>query len=176
LLTDELSIRKSSEDDIASIEALYPAAFPDEDLLPVVRSLLRDPVVAMSLVATIDARIVGHVIFTRCSVVGDSANVSLLAPLAVAPARHGQGVGTAIVRAGFSELESAGVDRVFVLGDPDYYGRFGFLPDSQVEAPYPLPAEWGGAWQSRELGVGGTPCSGKLFVPPQWQERSLWAP
>lgn len=175
-MTNEVDIRKSSEDDIVTIETIYPAAFPDEDLLPVVRSLLQDPAVAMSLVATIDAQVVGHVIFTQCSVAGHSGKVSLLAPLAVAPARHGQGIGTAIVLAGFNELESAGVSRVFVLGDPAYYGRFGFLPDSVVEPPYDLPAEWAGAWQSRELGASGTPCSGKLVVPPQWQERALWAP
>ena len=175
-MSDELSIRRSSEDDIVAIEAIYPAAFPDEDLLPVVRSLLHGPVAALSLVATIDAQIVGHVIFTQCSVVGDSTDVALLAPLAVAPSRHRQGIGTAIVRAGLSELESAGVGRVFVLGDPAYYERFGFLSDSQVEPPYPLPAEWDGAWQSRGVGNEGRPCSGKLSVPLQWQERSLWLP
>jgi len=141
-----------------------------------VQDLLNDSAVTTSLVGTIDAQIVGHVIFTQCNVAGNPVNVSLLGPLVVAPAWHRQGIGSAIIWAGFSELERAGVGRVFVLGDPAYYGRFGFQPESLVEPPYPLPPAWGGAWQSRGLGEATTPCSGKLSVPPQWLQPALWAP
>jgi putative acetyltransferase len=175
-MSNKLDIRKSRREEIPAIESLYPEAFPDENLIPLVRDLLNDSVVAMSLVGTIDTHIVGHAIFTRCKVVGDSVNATLLGPLVVAPAWHRQGFGTAIVRAGFRELESAGVGRVFVLGDPAYYGRLGFLPDSLVAPPYPLPPEWDDAWQSRGLGEVTTSCSGKLAVPPQWLQPSLWAP
>ena len=85
-ILDELQIRESRPDDSAAIESLYLRAFPDENLLPLVRDLLSDSVVAISLVAAIDTRIVGHVIFTTCGVVGNSVNASLLGPLAVAPA------------------------------------------------------------------------------------------
>jgi putative acetyltransferase len=175
-MSNKLEIRESRREEIAAIELLYPEAFPDENLIPLVRDLLNDSVVAMSLVGTIDTQIVGHAIFTQCNVVGDSVNASLLGPLAVAPAWHGQGIGSAIVQAGFRKMESAGVGRVFVLGDPAYYGRLGFLPDSFVEPPFPLPPEWDSAWQSRGLGEVTTPCSGKLSVPPHWLQPFLWAP
>jgi len=175
-MSSKLEIRESKLEDEVSIESIYPEAFPDEDLIPLVRDLLNDSAVAMSLVGTIDTQIVGHAIFTKCNVVGDSVNATLLGPLAVAPVWHRQGIGSAIVRAGFRELESAGAGRVYVLGDPAYYRRFGFLPDSLVEPPFPLPPVWDGAWQSRGLGETKTSCSGKLSVPPQWLKRSLWAP
>ena len=175
-MSDKLEIRESRREELVAIESLYPEAFPDEDLIPLVRDLLNDAVVAMSLVGTIDTQIVGHVIFTRCSVVGDSINAFLLGPLVVAPAWHRQGIGSAIVQAGFRQLENAGVGRVYVLGDPAYYERLGFLPDSLVEPPFPLPSDWDGAWQSRSLGETTTPCTGKLSVPRQWLQPSLWSP
>jgi len=175
-MLEKLQIRESRRDDLAAIESLYPEAFPDENLLPLVHDLLNDPIVAISLVGTIDTRIVGHAIFTKCGVVGNSVNAALLGPLAVAPAWQRQGIGSAIVRAGFRRLEDADVNRVYVLGDPAYYRRLGFLPESLVEPPYPLPAEWDGAWQSQNLGETTTPCAGKLSVPPQWLQPALWAP
>jgi putative acetyltransferase len=175
-MLDKLQIRESRPDDSAAIESLYPDAFPDEDLLPLVRDLLNDVVVAISLVGTIDARIAGHVIFTRCGVVGSNVDAALLGPLAVAPAWQRQGIGGAIVHAGLRWLEDTDVNLVLVLGDPAYYGRLGFLPESVVEPPFPLPPQWDGAWQSQYLGQPTTPCSGKLSVPTQWLQPGLWAP
>ena len=175
-MLDELEIRESVQADAAVTESLYPEAFPDEDLLPVVRDLLNDAAVAISLVGTIDRQIVGHAIFTKCGVVGNSANAALLGPLAVPPAWQRQGIGSAIVRAGLRRLEDADVNWVYVLGDPAYYGRLGFLPESLVEPPFPLPAEWDGAWQSQDLGETTTLCVGKLSVPPQWLQPTLWTP
>ena len=175
-MSEKLEIRESRRDDSAAIESLYPEAFPDENLLPLVRSLLNDAVVAISLVGTIDTRTVGHAIFTRCGVVGNSVSAALLGPLAVAPAWQRQGVGSAIVRAGLRRLEDADVNLVCVLGDPAYYRRLGFLPESLVEPPFPLPAEWDGAWQSQILGETMTSCAGKLSVPPHWRQPALWAP
>ena len=175
-MLEKLEIRESNRDDLVAIESLYPEAFPDEDLLPLVRGLLIDAVTAISFVATIERRVVGHAIFTRCGVSGQSVDVALLGPLAVAPAWQRQGIGSAIVRAGLRRLEDAGVIRLYVLGDPDYYGRLGFLPESLVEPPFSLPAEWVGAWQSQCLGEAATACAGKLSVPPQWRQPALWAP
>jgi putative acetyltransferase len=171
-----LDVRESTRDDIAAIESLYPEAFPDEDLLPLVRDLLGDTVVAMSLVGTIDTRVVGHAIFKKCGVVGSSVDASLLGPLAVAPLWRRQGIGRAIVHAGLRRLPGSGVNRVFLLGDPAYYGHRGFLPDYLVEPPLPLPAEWNRAWQSQRLSETATPCEGMLSVLQQWLRPALWAP
>ena len=173
---DNLGIRESGQADIAAIEALYPEAFPDEDLVPLVRDLLRDPEVAVSLVGAIDRRLVAHVVFTKCGVGESGIKASLLGPLAVAPAWQRQGIGSAIVRAGLRRLESSGVNLVCVLGDPAYYSRLGFAPETLVEPPFRLPDEWQGAWQSRYLGDTVRSCAGKLAVPSQWLQPSLWAP
>ena len=175
-MSNPIEIRESVEGDAGAIESLYPEAFPDENLLPLVRDLLRDAAVTTSFVGVVDSRIVGHAIFTKCGVVGSDVSTSLLGPLAVAPAWQRQGVGSAIVRAGLRRLEDMGVSLVFVLGDPAYYERLGFRPEPLVEPPFRLPAEYDGAWQSQSVGETMAPCSGRLSVPRQWLQPALWAP
>lgn len=167
------TIRESRPEDWAAIEGFYPAAFPDEDLLPLAATLFETPEV-LSLVALSGGRVAGHVMFTRCGIEGAPEVVSLLGPLAVAPEAQGQGIGGALVRAGLTRLEADGVVRVFVLGDPDYYRRFGFEPDADVATPCPIPEEWCPAWQS--LGLGGAAAlKGRLAVPAPWRDPALWA-
>ncbi len=170
------SIRESQPGDLTAIESFYPDAFPEEDLIPLVRELLADPAVALSLVADVNGQAVGHVIFTQCGVSGSTVNAALLGPLAVAPAHQGKGIGSAIVQEGLRHQRDAGVELVCVLGDPAYYGRFGFIRESSVAPPYPLPTEWDSAWQSQTLVDNAPSCSGKLSVPPQWQKPALWLP
>ena len=175
-MSDSFEIRESVSADRPAIESLYPEAFPDEDLLPLVRDLVPDTEVATSLVAVAAPGVIGHVIFTACGVVGSDVGAALLAPLAVARAWQRQGVGSAIVRAGLRRLEDSGVAVVCVLGDPAYYGRLGFARERLIEPPYPLPPEWDGAWQSRYLGAATASCAGRLSVPRQWRQPALWAP
>ena len=86
-MSDRLEIRESVQGDSGAIELLYPEAFPDENLLPLVRDLLRDAAVTTSLVGAVDSRIVGHAIFTKCGVVGNSGHAALLGPLAICQRR-----------------------------------------------------------------------------------------
>lgn len=173
---DGVEIREGAPGDRAAIEALYPAAFPDEDLLPLVRALLDRAPGVLSLVAVVGQSVAGHGLFTPCGVAGSGERIALLGPLAVAPARQGQGVGSAIVRAGIARLERAGLGHVCVLGDPAYYARFGFAPETRLAPPYPLPEDWRGAWQSLPLGQAGPPRRGRLRVPEPWRRPALWAP
>jgi putative acetyltransferase len=173
---ERIEIRESLPSDIASIEKLYPDAFPDEDLLPLVRELLQETPIALSIVGIIGTSLVGHVIFTTCGIAGYTDKVALLGPLAVVTAWQRQGFGSAIVRAGLQQLENTGVIQVYVLGDPTYYGRLGFVPEVGVTPPYPLPEEWRGAWQSIKLRSAEPPARGKLSVPQPWLQPALWAP
>lgn len=175
-MTKHLEIRASAPDDLGAIESLYPQAFPDEDLLPLVRSLLPDTTVTTSLVGEIHSRVVGHVILTNCGVTGNHARAALLGPLAVTPARQGRGIGSALVRAGLRQLKDRDVQFVCVLGDPAFYGRLGFLPEFSIRPPFRLPAEYDGAWQSQELSDMPAEYSGDLSVPEQWLQKSLWVP
>lgn len=171
-----MEIRESRSEDILALEALYPAAFPDEDLVPIVRELVSGPWPILSLVAIADTTTVGHILFTSCTVAQHSGHVALLAPLAVTPEMQRQGVGRTLVTEGLERLRRDGVERVYVLGDPAYYQRFGFSAESNVAPPYPLPDEWRGAWQSLELVDRGSMIQGSLLVPEPWRRPALWAP
>ena len=171
-----VQIRQSTTADRPAIETLYPAAFPEEDLLPLVHALLGDPAHTVSLVAESDAGIVGNVIFTFGSEVDSGTRIALLAPLAVAPTVHGQGLGSMLVRAGLAGVQESGAALVCVLGDPNYYGRFGFEPERGVQPPYALPTEWQDAWQSTSALSGSASISGTLSLPDYWLRPELWLP
>ena len=171
-----LTRRNSGPSDWPDIESVYAGAFPDEDLLPVVRELLEVPEIATSLVAEIESRAVGHVMFSTCAIEGTEIEVSLLAPLAVAPEWHGQGIGSDLVRYGLRRLSDEGVHLVCVLGDPAFYGRLGFEPERSIRPPYPLPDEWADAWQSVGNIDPSTPQTGTIRVPAPWQKPEYWAP
>ncbi|MDP2118973.1 MAG: N-acetyltransferase [Hoeflea sp.] len=177
----EIEIRESRPEDLAALEALYPAAFPDEDLLPVVRALLAsEPGILspgiLSLVASVDDELTGHVLFTPCGLSGSPARLAMLAPLAVAPQWQRRGIGKALIRDGLDRLEQAGVAHVYVLGDPAYYRHSGFRPETAIAPPYPLPEEWRGAWQSVSLGGAPKPPAGTLTVMEVWMQPALWGP
>ncbi len=170
----DVLIRPSAPADQAAVAQLYRAAFPAEDLLPVVADLQAAGDGVLSLVVVIDGAVVAHAAFTACAVAGTDRRVALLAPLAVAPDRQRQGIGRAVVGDGLARLKQAGVVCVLVLGDPAYYGRLGFRAETSIRPPYPLPDAWAGAWQSVGLDQDGCATAGRLIVPPMWQRPSLW--
>jgi len=175
-MTSEIKVCRSLPADLTSLEKLYADAFPDEELMSLVRALLREEPNVLSLVAVADRTLVGHVVFTMCRIAGRTDELALLGPLAVIPNRQRQGIGSALVREGLERLKSGGAAQVHVLGDPTYYGRFGFEPDEEVVPPYPLPREWRGAWQVLSLRDDVPPLRGTLSVPQPWQQPALWAP
>jgi len=66
------------------------------------------------------------------------------------------------------------VVKIFALGDPAYYGRLGFVPETRVGPPYTLPEKWRGAWQSLSLQPTGHALERTLDVPKPWREPALW--
>ncbi|MGB5830980.1 MAG: hypothetical protein WBG92_03200 [Thiohalocapsa sp.] len=79
-LTSPISISNSGPEDWAALASLYRQAFPEEDLLPLVRSLLHEVSGVLSLLATLDATVVGHGLFTPCDIVGRTGKAALLGP------------------------------------------------------------------------------------------------
>jgi predicted N-acetyltransferase YhbS len=135
----------------------------------------------LSLVATVDKSIVGHILFSKVRVKQSGRDVSaaLLAPLAVHPDFQSQRIGGQLVTEGLRQLSESGVDLVFVLGHPGYYPRFGFSEAGikGFEAPYPIPQKNAGAWMVQELhwGVigrssGRVVCADALDDPKFWRE------
>jgi putative acetyltransferase len=105
---------------------------------------LRGVTGAISLVATIDARVVGHIFFTPVQVgVGPTVPAVGLAPMAVLPEFQRQGIGSQLVRAGLDACRSQEHGVVVVVGHPTFYPRFGFVPASTVglECEYDVPPE-----------------------------------
>jgi putative acetyltransferase len=170
-----MEIRPFLSSDQAGLVALYDRAFPDEDLMPVVTALHDGADTVLSLIAEREADVIGHILFSFARV--EETPVALLAPLGVAPSLQRQGIGTALVQAGFERAAKAGVQAVYVLGDPGYYQRFGFGAERPVASPYALPTEWQDAWQSRQLGnANPTALAGPLHLPSPWLDPKLWLP
>lgn len=171
---DAISLRDMDAGDLGAVAALHRAAFPDEDLVPLVKALAGDPA-ARGFVALAGAALAGHVMFARCALPGTPHRPVLLGPLAVDPERVRAGIGGQLVRHGLEEMAREGADIALVLGDPAYYGRFGFKAEEEIDMPYPLPPDWAGAWQSLPLGPPGSAPRGTLAVPPPWQAPALWS-
>ncbi|WP_067433446.1 GNAT family N-acetyltransferase [Nocardioides jensenii] len=117
----------------------------------------------LSLIACADGQVVGHVVCTRAHV--DGVRALGLGPLSVRPNRQGEGIGGALVRAVLDQAAEAGESLVALLGDPAYYGRFGFVPARQVGVESPDPA-WGDFFQARSLGSGDTPTGRFDYAAP----------
>ncbi len=169
-------IRQSTPEEAAEIVGIYPAIFPEEDLQPLVRDLLDEGEAVLSLVAVAGDAIIGHVVLTLCTVEGNTDQVGLLGPLGTLPDSQGQGIGRALIQAGFEALKQRGISKVCVLGDPNFYSRYGFETEKNIKPPYDLPAEWDGAWQSVLLDDNATPVTGTLTPLRPWQNKALWLP
>lgn len=170
----DLVIRCSASADNAAILALYPWAFPGEDLSPLVDALLAQPQGVLSLVAEQGSDIIGHIAFTFCQLDDMALKPALLGPLAVTPSWQRKGVGTALIRAGLDRVHATGRDITLVLGDPAYYARHGFAREIDINPPYDLAPQWGGAWQS--IRTNDARARGRLAVPDIWAKPALWQP
>ncbi|HEY0505920.1 MAG TPA: N-acetyltransferase [Lysobacter sp.] len=138
-------IRTESQDDHAAIRDLLRAAFADAPgggavETHIVDALRDDDALSLSLVADIDGRIAGVAVFSPVSIGDGASNWHGLGPVAVSPHDQRHGVGSALIRAGLAELADTGAAGCVVLGEPAYYGRFGFRAEPRLrhaDAPAP---------------------------------------
>jgi len=121
------TIRPEISIDRAAIHALHRAAFGGEGEAKLVDALRTDGAVVLSLVAEEGANIVGHVLYSRLTLDPPSNGALSLAPVAVAPVRQKRGIGSRLIEEAHRMLAASGEKIVFVLGDPAFYGRFGFF-------------------------------------------------
>ncbi|KAA3614328.1 MAG: N-acetyltransferase [Planctomycetota bacterium] len=159
----EFQIRESLESDSKAIRSVVLAAFgPEEgeEIADLVAELDLDPTAEprLSLVATNEETIIGHILFTAVKIEADPNQTpcSILAPLAIHPEYQKQGVGGLLIHEGLKQLQESGVDLVFVLGHPSYYPKFGFTPSGYrgLDAPYPILPKNAEAWMVQELRPG----------------------
>jgi putative acetyltransferase len=122
-------VRAETPADVASIRDIVRAAFAGEQEADLVDDLRRDGDLLLSMVAEDADQLVGHIGFSRVWISHQAQRAPgvSLAPLSVAPEHRRRGIGAALVKAGHAQLRAAGERVVFVLGDPGYYGRFGYV-------------------------------------------------
>lgn len=159
----ELLLRSETPADREAILALTAEAFavsPVNGLPvegePVEVKLLRELFDAdeylpdFSIVAELDGEVVGHVISTR-GWVGES-NLLGLGPIGVTPRLQRQGIGSALMAETIARANAAGESGIVLLGSPEYYPRFGFVPASTLGVSAP-DASWGEHFQLLPLAL-----------------------
>ncbi len=143
-------IRAATAMDVGAIRRIHLGAFPTPAEADLVEQLVRDRDAELSLVAVDGDAIIGHILFSRMRAEGDGLPLRALglAPVAVTSDRQGEGIGSALIEACLRKAELAGADIIFVLGEPEYYGRFGF----RRETAEPFASPYAGPYfQARSL-------------------------
>ena len=138
------TIRPEDTADHAAIHALTAKAFagqPHSDgNEPRIVDELRDSGdLVLSLVAEDAERIVGHIAFSPVTIRDGSERWFALGPVSVMPDLQRTGIGNALILRGIARMRQDGANGIVLLGDPDYYGRFGFEHDPDLRYPGPEP-------------------------------------
>jgi putative acetyltransferase len=158
-----MSIRAATPRDRDAIRSVEEHAFGQQAEAGLVDALVGDGDTVLELVAVDEGQVVGHILFSRLYVQKGAKKFAAvaLAPLAVEPSFHGTGIGGALVREAHLRLKQAGEKFSIVLGDPAYYGRFGYSHQraEKFESDYQGEALQALAW-------GEAPESGKLVYAP----------
>ncbi len=158
-----LVIREAEEADYPAIGKLLDEAFGGNAESRLVVQLRQDHDAVLELVAAHELEVVGHLLFSRLRVEGDdgrSVDALALAPLAVQPKRQRTGVGTALMENAQKLLEARDETLCVVLGEPAYYGRFGYGRERAAG----FACEYQGEYL-QALAWGEAPAAGKLVYP-----------
>jgi putative acetyltransferase len=141
-------VRDERETDVDAIRAITELAFRDvpqsrQTESAIIDGLREAGALTLSMVAVDDSgQVIGHVAVSPISLDGDSA-VGWYGggPLSVRPDLQRRGIGSALVRAAFERLREIGAKGCVVVGDPDYYGRFGTVSGAPSLAVAGVPPE-----------------------------------
>ena len=131
-----IEIRKEHPDDVTAIRDVNKRAFGQDQEGNIVDALRANGAVLLSLVATLDGRVVGHIMYSPL-LVGEVIGAGL-GPVAVLPEHQRQDIGSKLVLAGNEKLKDGGCPLIVVVGHPSFYPRFGFKPAST----YGITCEW----------------------------------
>lgn len=125
-----IRIRSELPEDVEAIYSLNQEAFEGTAEANLVNNLRTSNAMTLSLVAIKNNEIVGHIAFSPVTIESDQTTVNAvgLAPMAVSPGFQRSGIGSQLVEEGLNRIRTAGHDLVIVLGHPEYYPRFGFVP------------------------------------------------
>ena len=132
-----VTIRDEQPGDVKAIGTTITTAFkpiPHSNLIEaaIVTRLRDEDALTVSLVAVKGGREIGHIAFSGVEIDGKAMGWYGLGPVAVAPDHQGKGVGIKLVREGLDRLKMLGARGCVVLGEPSFYGRFGFKADPRL--------------------------------------------
>jgi putative acetyltransferase len=132
-------IRPERESDIDAIFTVTKAAFENQPYSAqteqfIVNALRAAKALALSLVAEADGKVVGHIAFSPVAISDGSDNWYGIGPVSVLPEFQKKGCGKSLINEGLALLKASGARGCVLVGDPNYYERFGFrnLPDLSV--------------------------------------------
>lgn len=154
------TVRIMLQTDKPAVADLNTRAFGRPDEAAIITKLEAAGEVLVQLVAEMDGRIVGHILFYPMGVFG-KLGAAGLGPMCVDPWAQREGIGSLLVRAGLEMMRQSGVPIVFVLGHEAYYPRFGFSAEAASEFETPLKGPHFMALRMRF----GPPMSGRLIFP-----------
>ena len=154
-----MTIRNEQAQDIEAISRLTEVAFRNEVHSShtehfIVNALRRTGQLSISLVAAEHDEILGHVAISPVSISSGVTGWYGLGPISVRPDRQGKGIGSALMWAALQQLRQQGAAGCVVLGDPAYYGRFGFKAHPGLELPDVPPEYFQALSFTGELPVG----------------------
>ena len=132
-----IEIREEHPDDVGAIRDVNKRAFGQDQEGNIVDALRSNGAVLLSLIATLNGQVVGHIMYSPLTV-GDKITGAALGPMAVVPEHQRQGIGSRLVEAGNRKIKDAGWPFIIVLGHADFYPRFGFMPAST----HGIKCEW----------------------------------
>ncbi|MFH1372207.1 MAG: N-acetyltransferase [bacterium] len=133
-------VRNERPEDFDAVHYINNSAFGQPGEANLVDRLRSSCPEAISLVAVLEDRVVGHILFSPVKVEGDRTLTEGmgLGPMAVLPEYQRRGIGSKMVEAGLDRLKELSCPFVVVLGHSHYYPRFGFKPASD----YRIRCEW----------------------------------
>lgn len=108
--------------------AFAPMPYSDGDEQDLINALRAGDALEISLVAEIDQKIVGHIAFSRAYCADGADRYYALGPVAVEPVLQKSGIGSALINAGIDILRMRDAACCILVGDINYYTRFGFKP------------------------------------------------
>jgi len=132
-----MHIRDEMPSDEAAIEAVIAAAFRDmpysqQTETYIMAALRRAGALTVSLVAEDEGQICGQAAFSPVEIAGQPSDWYGAGPIAVAPERQRQGIGSALMEEGLGRLHDLGAGGCMLVGDPAWYPRFGFRTDTRL--------------------------------------------
>lgn len=142
-----VTIRPEEKEDIPEIRSVLIKAFGQEDEAELVDRIRRSKhfIPSLSLVAEYRGNILGHIMFSSIWISNNSNRYPslALAPVSVHPDYQRQGIGGKLIMRGLFEATNLGHESVILLGDADYYPRFGFEPAEtwDITPPFDVPSE-----------------------------------